>query len=148
MQTPATHFGVLPLQSLSDLQPLVDALGRHAPFTHEKPAAHGVVESHPATHCPLSQILPGLQSLEYLHVSLGGVHEPPAQTRPPVQSMVVVQGHGPLDPPHGWHWFATQALPEPQSAFVVHGLGVGGWLPGGTQRPDLQTSPCGQSASV
>src|SRR5579864_1761152 len=94
------------------------------------------------------QILPAEQSLEYLQVSLAGVQAPLTQVRPLAQSFEVVQGQGPLVPPHGSHWLATQALPAGQSAVVVHPFVVpGGWL-GGTQSPALHTSPLGQSESA
>jgi hypothetical protein len=57
---------------------------------------------------------------------------------------VAVHGHGPAVPPHASQAPAMQALPSPQSAFVVQSFFVPGVVAGAAQSPSLQTSPFAQ----
>jgi hypothetical protein len=126
--------------------PPLPGVGWQAPLVHVKPSAHGV-DPQPTRHWPSSQTLPSPHSLENLHVFAGEVHEPATQAWPLAQSVAAVaavQGHGPAEPPHASHVFATQALPSPQSAFVVQSFLAPGSTVGAAHRPFLQTSPFAQ----
>jgi hypothetical protein len=114
-----------------------------------KPAAHGVA-SQLVRHRPSAQIFPLSHSLENLHVLLGEVHDPEAQTWPAEQSVVAVaavHGQGPAAPPQASHVPATHALPSPQSLFVVQSFLAPGSIAGAEQRPALQTSPLAQGTA-
>jgi len=96
---PATHFGASPLHCASVAHVPPVAPGLQTPFSHVPPLQ--VDESvQPARHWPSAHTLPSAHSLENLHVFEGDVHAPPMQVRPPSQSVVAAQGHGPADPPH------------------------------------------------
>jgi len=69
----------------------------------------------------------------YLQTFCVAVHAPATHDSPLAQSLVELHGHGPLLPPHAWQWFATHALPLPQSAFELQPFGV--------HAPATQTSP-------
>ena len=144
---PATHFGVAPLQLVSVVHCACVGSGWHTPLVHVAPAPHWLGCVHVATHWPFAHDLPLPHSLEYLHVSAAAVHAPPAHTRPPEQSVVVVQGQGPLVPPHAWHLLWTHTPPV-HSAFVVHSFGVPGVDDGVAHRPLLQMVPRSQSPSA
>jgi hypothetical protein len=118
-------------------------VGWQAPLVQVNPSAHGV-DAQPARHWPSAHTFPSPHSLENLHVFAGEVHEPPTHAWPLAQSVAAVaavQGHGPAEPPHASQVFATQALPSPQSAFVVQSFFAPGSTVGAAQRPFLQTSP-------
>jgi hypothetical protein len=80
------------------------------------------------------------QSLVYLQTFWGAVHEPATHTLPPVQSLFDAHGHGPFVPPHAWQWFATHALPLPQSAVVLQPFAV--------HVPEMHLLPLTQSPSL
>jgi hypothetical protein len=103
---PFTHSGVLPEQPALLVHIVPVAEGWQVPCaSHVKPFGHAVVGPHCATHWPLSHTLPPGQSLLKVHAFFGAVHCPLAQTRPPVpQSMSLVQGQGPFEPPQVMHW--------------------------------------------
>jgi hypothetical protein len=122
-------------------------VGLHTPLSQEKPSPHGLA-SQLVRHCPSAQILLPPHSLEYLHAFWAAVQAPATQVRPPEQSAVAVQGHGPEVPPHDSHVPALHALPSPQSALVEHSFFGPGAVPGAEQRPAWHVSPFGQVASV
>jgi hypothetical protein len=69
-----------------------------------KPMGQGIDDEHSATHWPLSQTLPGAQSLLYVQTLPDAVHVPLEHTRPEPQSPFVVHGQGPFSPPHVTQW--------------------------------------------
>jgi len=122
---------------------LAPGVGWQTLLSHVKPAAHGV-DSQLTRHWPSAQTFPVSHSLENLHVLTGEVHEPATHAWPLAQSVAavaVVHGQGPAVPPHASQVFATQALPSPQSAFVVQSFFAPGSTAGAEQSPPLQTSP-------
>jgi hypothetical protein len=100
-------------------------LGWQTPFVQVNPSAQGAA-AQLVRHWPSAQTFPSAHSLEYLQTFCGAVHLPATQVSPPEQSTVAVQGHGPAVPPQASHLLSTQALPSPQSAFVVHSTVLGG----------------------
>jgi hypothetical protein len=56
------------------------------------------------SHLPSSQTSFEAHWLEYLQIAEDGSQEPSTHTSPPVQSLFVVQGQGPLVPPQVTHW--------------------------------------------
>jgi hypothetical protein len=96
----------------------VVAEGKHAPAVQEVPAAHAVA-GQPTTHWPLAHTFPVPQSLVYVQVSTGGVQTLPAQTLPPVQSLLAAQGHGPFVPPHVMHWLCQHSCEGPVHWLLV-----------------------------
>jgi hypothetical protein len=127
----------------------VPGVGWQAPLVHVKPVAQGAA-SQLARHWPSEQSFPLSHSLENLHVFAGEVHDPEEQVWPAAQSVAavsVVHGHGPAVPPHASQLPAMQALPSPQSAFVVQSFLAPGSLVGAEQSPDLQTSPLAQGTA-
>jgi hypothetical protein len=126
---------------------VVPGVAWHAPFSQVKPVAHAAV-AQLGTHAPSAQILLSPHSLEYLHVFEVAVHAPATQLNPSEQSLVAVQGHGPLVPPQASHLPSeVQVLPLAQSAFVVHCLVAPASVPGAEQTAPWQVSPFGQFAS-
>jgi hypothetical protein len=112
-------------------------------LSHVKPSAQGAV-AQLTRHWPSAQTFPLSHSLENLHVLVGEVHDPPTHAWPLAQSVAVVavvHGQGPAEPPHASHVPATQALPSPQSLFVVQSFFAPGSTAGAEQSPALQTSP-------
>jgi len=104
---------------------------------------------HAFTHCPSTHESPAGHSLAKWQTFAGAVQTPPAQTSPSEQSLVAVQEHGPLVPPHAWQWLSMQRCPAPpQSAFVVHSLGVPASWPGATHNPEEQTVPLSHVSDV
>ncbi len=101
VQVPDTQNGVEPEQSALVLQP-VPGLGTHAPLTHIEPEGQ-VVPEQAGRHLPSSQTSPVGHWLEYLQTVFDGSQAPATHTSPPEQSLFVVHGQGPLDPPHVTH---------------------------------------------
>jgi len=121
-------------------------MGTQPPFTHWVPLGQVLESAQPATHWPSSQIFPGPQSLLYLQTLVLAVHAPAMHVWPVWQSVLVVQGQGPLLPPQAWQWFWMQTSPPGQSLLAVHSTGepASVWV-GGRQKPPVQTVPFAQS---
>jgi hypothetical protein len=166
---PATQTGAVAGHCEDDVHvfPVV-GFGSHAPFEHVYPAGHDVALQS-GTHCPSAHTSPAGHWLENWQAFDVAVQTPATQTWPVAHSAFPVQAHGPSVPPQvgpaSWppsvpggpasgggvgvppstptQTLATHASPMGQSAFVVHCTGVPGVVPGGTQSPDVQTSPWG-----
>ena len=119
---PFTHFGVVPLHCVSDVH-CVPVVGSQTPFVHCVPEGHAAPLLQSTRHSPFAQAFPAPHSLEYVHALCGSTHF----------------AHDP-EP--------TQTCPLVQSVFVEQMTGLPGCVLGAVQRPFVQTSPCGQSASA
>jgi len=116
---PFTQNGVGALHCELPVQVVPVGFGSQPPFTHVKPS--GQVVEQPVSHFPSMHTFVGSpQSLLNLHAFVPVVHTPPTQTSVPVQSVVVLHGHGPFAPPHVWHWPPTHACPVAQSLPFLH----------------------------
>jgi hypothetical protein len=108
VQEPATQYGSAALQSLFDLQP-VPGFGTQTPLLLQvEPVAQPPLEEEGlqvGTQLPSSQTSPVGHWLVNLQTVVLGSQEPETHWSPLEQSLVVVQGQGPLVPPQ-----VTQAL--------------------------------------
>jgi hypothetical protein len=107
---PSTQYGVGAEQLALVVH--VVAEGKHAPPEQVVVAAQAVA-GQPTTHWPLAHTFPVPQSLVYTQVSIGGVQTLPAQTLPPVQSLLAAQGQGPFVPPQVMHWLCQHSWEAP-----------------------------------
>jgi hypothetical protein len=161
-QRPATQRGAVDGHCASVVQLWPTGFGTHAPLLHVDPLGQVVVEQS-GTHWPSAQTSPVGHSLLKRQAFVAAVHDPSTHTWPALQSAFDVQAHGSVVPqvgpasggvtgasvpasvgvPFGTQLDATQESPVGQSAFVVQPIGVGGFVPGATQSPPLQTAPWG-----
>jgi hypothetical protein len=109
VHVPATQNGSDEVHSELDLQPVPGA-GAQTPLGEQVvPLPHVGAVMGPGVQVtkqlPSSQTSPLAHWLENLQTELPGSHDPATQESPLGQSLLVVQGQGPLVPPH-----VTQAL--------------------------------------
>ena len=119
---PFTHFGVEPLHCASEVH-CVPVVGSQMPFVHCVPEGQDCPLLQSTRHSPSAQTFPAPHSLEYVQAFVLSTH----------------LAHE-SEPTHTW--------PFVQSEFTLQMTGLPGFVPGALQRPFVQMSPCGQSASA